>query len=86
MDDATARHLVENHPRMPRRYLSAHTLWSWIWLITVVLSCGVVPLLFGIRAAINKSAREFVTEFALEDGAFFDKGVAKKWFEVRARS
>jgi hypothetical protein len=86
MDDATARHLVENHPSMPGRYRSAHTFWSWVWMLTGLISCGLIPLIFGIRAAINKSAREFVAEFALENASFYDQAVANRWFEVRPRA
>ena len=82
MEDSVARSLVEDHLRMPSRYRSAHTLWAWIWLFTAVISCGVIPMLFGIRKAINKSAREFVLEFAEQDRAFYEEGLAKQWFAV----
>ena len=85
MDDGTARHLVETHPAMPRRYYYAHLFWSWVWLLTGLISFGLIPILFGIRRAINKSAHEFVAEFALENAFFYDQAITEKWFEVRAR-
>jgi hypothetical protein len=36
MEDSVARSFVEEHPRMPGRYRSAHTFWAWVWMITAV--------------------------------------------------
>ncbi len=85
MEDSVARSLVEQHPRMPRNYRSPHTFWAWVWMVTAVISCGLIPLLFGIRAAINKSAREFVLDFAEQDRAFYEEGLAHYWFTLITR-
>lgn len=85
MNDGTARDLVENHPAMPRRYYYAHVFWSWIWLLTGLIRFGLIPDLFGVRRAINKSAHKFVAEYVLENVSFYDQGITNKWFEAWAR-
>ena len=85
IDDGTARHLVENHPDMPRRYYYAHLFWSWVWLLTGIISLGLIPVLFRIKTAINEAARSFVTEFALENSEFYDKAIMNRWMEIRPR-
>lgn len=74
---------------MPKRYVYADIVWSWIWLLAFPI--GIILIIwvnkwFGISVivlglllprAMKKSASQFVLEYATENEDFF-KFVAKE--------
>lgn len=82
IDKSLALRLID-HP--PRRYQAAHTIWSWIWMLSIPgslllsvfwkwwagpLALFVVPPM--IFKATKESAAQFVLEHATDDEEFFD--------------
>jgi hypothetical protein len=86
MDPAVARHIIEDHPDVPKRYRYAHFFWSWVWLLLGLISCGLIPALLGMRQAINSSARDFVLEVAEEDPAFYEGLMSNNLLRLELRA
>jgi hypothetical protein len=80
---------------LPKRYQAAHALWSWVWFLSFPASIalgiwvkwwvGVVTFLFVpyvLRNSIQKSARGFLIEYAVESKTFYDWAISNQVIEV----
>ncbi len=69
--------------RLPKQYQAAHVFWAWIWLLSIpgclllalwkwwaALSVLILPEM--IRKAVNRSAGQFVLEYAEENEEYFN--------------
>lgn len=83
IDNSTALQLIDS---LPRRYQSAHTFWSWVWMLSIpAFICvaifikwwaGLLLLIFvtpTISKSVKQSASQFVLEHASENQDFFEK-------------
>lgn len=80
---------------LPKKYFWAHTLWSWVWFLSIPV--GIIMLFFNIGIgvlilffvsflggkAVKKSAMEFVLRHALEDEKFFEFAVKSKAIVIK---
>jgi len=75
---------ILNADIMPKRYFYAHTFWSWVWLLSLIIGIpiaiwvnrwvGIVIFILGLvlPRAIKSSASGFVLEYALENEDFYN--------------
>ena len=83
---------------LPKRYYWAHTVWSWIWFLSIPagiillffnFSVGILVLFFisflGGRA-VKKSASQFVLQHTLEDENFYNFAIESKTLIVKERT
>lgn len=93
VDRSRAMRVCDNSPALPRRYRTTHLIWKNISFVLILggfisllwvpwwAGLGAVVLGFVIAPAVQKSAAQFVLQYALEDESFFrqmqDAGVLK---------
>lgn len=80
---------------LPKQYYWAHTLWSWIWFISIPvgiillfvnITVGILVLFFisflGGRA-VKKAASQFVLEHAIKNENFYNFAVQNETLIIK---
>ena len=75
---------------LPKRYFWIHTIWSWIWFVSI--PAGIIMLFFNVYIgltilffisllvgmSVNRAAGGFVLKYALENEEFYKKIIQGK--------
>ena len=80
---------------LPKQYFWAHTLWSWIWFLSIPIGIillfidtvvGILVLFFVSflgGMAVKKAASQFVLERALEDETFYQFAIESELIIIK---
>jgi len=86
---------VASSKMLPKRYRTAHTFWSWIWILSIPLGfavgfmykwwIGLLMVLFltpMLSKSTKKSAMQFMIDHSLENPDFFTFAVNEEIISI----